>query len=182
MVSNRGDLRLALVADTHAQPHPAAQRWLRTWQPTAILHAGDIGARAVTDQLCELAPVFAVRGNIDPHTSDWPDQFVVDVREGNTLLLRILIVHIGVVGPRLRAEVAQLARARQAGLVVCGHSHVPFIGRERELTIFNPGSMGPRRFHLPIVFGTLTVTPQGIGLAHINCENEKPWLPDPWRI
>ena len=44
-------------------------------------------------------------------------------------------------------------------MVVCGHSHVPFIGRDRDLTVFNPGSIGPRRFHLPIVFGTMNVTP-----------------------
>ena len=70
-----------------------------------------------------------------------------------------------------------MARAERASLVVCGHSHVPFIGQERDLTVFNPGSIGPRRFHLPIVFGTIAVAPQGIRLAHVDCETGQPWLP-----
>jgi hypothetical protein len=61
--------------------------------------------------------------------------------------------------------------------VVCGHSHVPFIGRDRGLTVFNPGSIGPRRFHLPIVFGTMDVTPAGLRLGHVDCETGAPWTP-----
>ncbi|HEX3759569.1 MAG TPA: metallophosphoesterase family protein, partial [Kofleriaceae bacterium] len=58
-----------------------------------------------------------------------------------------------------------------------GHSHVPFIGRDRDLTVFNPGSIGPRRFHLPIVFGTLVITPQAVRLAHVDCETGQRWMP-----
>jgi predicted phosphodiesterase len=91
--------------------------------------------------------------------------------------LRILLTHIAVAGPRLRAEVARMARAEGASLVVCGHSHVPFIGRDRDLTVFNPGSIGPRRFQLPIVLGTIAITPQAVRLAHIDCETGRPWTP-----
>jgi predicted phosphodiesterase len=68
-------------------------------------------------------------------------------------------------------------RAEDASLVVCGHSHVPFIGRDRGLAVFNPGSIGPRRFHLPIVFGTIDLSPTEVRLAHIDCETGTAWSP-----
>lgn len=168
-----GTLTIACVADTHSQPHAAIAERLAAIAPDAILHAGDIGDPAVIDGLAATAPVFAVRGNIDTRSA-FPDVLTIDVigRE-----LRIYLTHIAVVGPRLRGEVARAARAERAQLVVCGHSHVPFIGRDRELTVFNPGSIGPRRFHLPIVFGTLAITPQAVRLAHVDCETGQPWLP-----
>jgi uncharacterized protein len=175
-----GRLRLAVVADTHSQPHPRAAEYLAACAPDAILHAGDIGDREVLDRLSSIAPVLAIRGNIDVHAPDLPDVLTLDlVRsvEDPQPLLRMLLVHIGVHGPKLRAEVAATARAQGAQAVVCGHSHVPFLGRDRELTVFNPGSIGPRRFHLPIVFGTIDVTLTGLRLAHVDCETGAPWTP-----
>src|SRR3954465_8553218 len=60
-----GTLRLAVVADTHSQPHPQAADPLAARAPDAILHAGDIGDLGVLDQLARIAPVHAIRGNID---------------------------------------------------------------------------------------------------------------------
>ncbi|HVZ71073.1 MAG TPA: metallophosphoesterase family protein [Polyangia bacterium] len=171
-----GALRLAIVADTHSQPHPDALGQLAARRPDAILHAGDIGDLEVLDALAGVAPVLAVRGNIDTRASALPDILVLDL-VGHQRGTRLLLLHIGVSGPRLRADVARLARAEGASLVVCGHSHVPFIGRDRDLTVFNPGSMGPRRFHLPIVFGTMDIATTGIRLAHVDCETGEPWLP-----
>jgi uncharacterized protein len=170
-----GTLKIAVVADTHSQPHAAMRAHLAAIAPDAILHAGDIGDTAVIDQLAEAAPVFVVRGNIDTRQA-FPDVLTLDL-VGADQQLRIFLIHIGVNGPRLRGDVARMARAERASLVVCGHSHVPFIGQERELTVFNPGSIGPRRFHLPIVFGTIAVTPKGVRLAHIDCETGQPWSP-----
>jgi putative phosphoesterase len=170
-----GTLTIACVADTHSQPHAAIAGHLAAIAPDAILHAGDIGDPAVIDQLAATAPVFVVRGNIDTRAT-FPDVLTLDL-VGQGRQLRILMVHIAVAGPRLRADVARMARAEHASLVVCGHSHVPFIGQDRGLTVFNPGSIGPRRFHLPIVFGTIRVTPTGVRLAHINCETGLPWSP-----
>jgi predicted phosphodiesterase len=82
-----------------------------------------------------------------------------------------------VAGPRIRAEVARRARAAGSSLIVCGHSHVPFIGGERGLTVFNPGSIGPRRFSLPIVFGTIDLAPAGVKLAHVDVETGRAWMP-----
>ncbi|HEY0193957.1 MAG TPA: metallophosphoesterase family protein [Kofleriaceae bacterium] len=170
-------LTLAVVADTHSQPHAATRARLAALAPDAILHAGDIGDPGVIDRLAELAPTYTVRGNIDGHV-EFPDVLTLDVVDAQaTRRLRIFMTHIAVAGPRLRAEVARAAKAEQASLVVCGHSHVPFIGRDRDLTVFNPGSIGPRRFQLPIVFGAIRIAATGVRLAHIDCETGQPWLP-----
>jgi putative phosphoesterase len=165
------------VADTHSKPHPATGQRLRELAPDAILHAGDIGDLDVLDRLAEVAPVFAVRGNIDVRASHLPDHLVLDVIEGDARKLVILLVHIAVYGPKLRADVARVATREGAALVVCGHSHVPFIGRDRGLGVFNPGSIGPRRFSLPIVLGTIDVTETTARLAHIDCETGESWTP-----
>jgi uncharacterized protein len=165
-------VRLAVVSDTHSQPHAATAQRLRELAPDAILHGGDIGDLAVLDELASIAPVYAVRGNIDTHARDVPDVRILDVGD-----LRILLTHIAVYGPKLRAEVAKLAQAEKARLVVCGHSHVPFIGVDRGITVFNPGSVGPKRFSLPIVFGTIDLTPRGVKLAHVDVATGAVWLP-----
>jgi uncharacterized protein len=171
-----GGFRLAVVADTHSRPHPATAQRLAELAPDAILHGGDIGELAVLDELAKVAPVFAVRGNIDA-PSDVPDSRLIELVGGAAVKLRILLVHIAVYGPKLRAEVAKLALKQRASLVVCGHSHVPFIGRDRGLSVFNPGSIGPRRFQLPIVLGAIEVTDGSARLRHIDCETGKPWTP-----
>jgi uncharacterized protein len=163
--------RLVVVADTHSAPHPATLRIVADYKPDAILHAGDIGELAVLDDFARIAQLYAIRGNIDTHASDLPDVLVLDHPA-----LRMLIVHIGVYGPKLRAEVGKLARDEGARLVICGHSHVPFIGLDRGIYVFNPGSCGPRRFQLPIVFGTMELAPT-IKLAHVDCETGSKWLP-----
>ena len=66
-----------------------------------------------------------------------------------------------------------------ADLVVCGHSHVPFAARDRGLTVFNPGSIGPRRFQLPIVFGLIDISRERIDVRHVDCETGERWLPGP---
>ncbi len=176
-VRDDGSLRLAVVADTHSAPHPATTKHLRSLSPDAILHAGDIGDLRVLDELEAIAPLFAVRGNIDVRAPSLADVLTLDVIAGDASLLRILLMHIAVDGPRLRADAARLARSRDASLVVCGHSHVPLVARDRDLSVFNPGSAGPRRFRLPIVFGTIDVTRAAVRLAHFDCETGQPWNP-----
>jgi putative phosphoesterase len=171
-----GSFRFGVVADTHSKPHPAAAERLAELQPDAILHAGDIGELSVLDDLAKLAPVFAVRGNIDA-VSDVPELRLLELMSGATLKLRVLLLHIAVYGIKLRAEVARIAAKERASLIVCGHSHVPFIGRDRGLSVFNPGSIGPRRFQLPIVLGAIDITDTSASLRHIDCETGKPWTP-----
>jgi uncharacterized protein len=70
-------------------------------------------------------------------------------------------------------------RAKTAGahVIVCGHSHVPFLTRDDGLTVFNPGSIGPRRFHLPITFGLMTLADSRLMIEHVDCETGEKWLP-----
>jgi hypothetical protein len=171
-----GTARIVAVADTHSQPHARTAEHLTALRPDAILHAGDIGDLAVLDDLAAIAPLHAVRGNIDTRAHQLPDVLALELAGGGRQL-RLLLVHIAVYGPKIRADVAKLARAEKATLIVCGHSHVPFIGGERGLTVFNPGSIGPRRFQLPIVFGTIDITATGVRLAHVNCETGAAWSP-----
>jgi putative phosphoesterase len=174
-IGAEGMARLAVVSDTHSQPHPAMAARLAEIAPDAILHAGDVGDLSILDTLNKVAPAYAVRGNIDGHARDLPDVLVVDV--GAPARLRILMTHIALNGPRLRPAVARMARTEGAALIVCGHSHVPFIGRDGGLAVFNPGSIGPRRFALPIVLGTIDLTPAGLKLAHVDAATGETWLP-----
>jgi putative phosphoesterase len=172
-----GALRLVVVADTHSEPHPRAAEIIRSLRPDRILHAGDIGDLDVLRGLAEIAPISAVRGNIDVHAAELPDSLTLDVREGGESLFKLLLLHIAVYGPKLRPDAARLARAERTAIVVCGHSHVPFIGRDRDLTVFNPGSIGPRRFQLPIVFGVLDVRDRRVSMKHVSCETGEDWAP-----
>lgn len=172
-----GALRLVVVADTHGEPHPSSRDRISAQHPDAILHAGDIGDLKVLDELKEIAPTWAVRGNIDVHAPELPEALAIDVCDGDAPLFTILLLHIAVYGPKLRAEVAQRARAEGASVVVCGHSHVPFIGRDKGITVFNPGSIGPRRFHLPVVFGVIDVRGGRVDMRHVDCESGELWTP-----
>lgn len=174
-------LLLGVVADTHGKPHSNATQVLRAEgaaQPLdAILHGGDVGDLAVLDALAEVAPVIAVRGNIDGAGSTLPDLVELCIDDEGATVLRVLLTHIAVYGPKLRAEVAREAQRVDASIVVCGHSHVPFLGRDRGITMFNPGSIGPRRFKLPITLGMMRITRDGVSLWHIDCETGQRWRP-----
>lgn len=176
-LDQKNRLRVAIVADTHSHPHTRAPELLREQRPAAILHAGDIGDLGVLDDLAAIAPVIAVRGNIDERAPHLPDVVAIDVCANEQSALRLIITHIGVYGNKLRADVAELAARHGARVVVCGHSHVPFLGRDRGLTVFNPGSIGPRRMHLPIVFGMMEIAAGRLGFRHISCETGKDWIP-----
>jgi putative phosphoesterase len=176
-LSAQGALRLAIVADTHSHPHPKTAKWIAALSPDAVLHAGDVGDLVVLDELERLAPVIAVRGNVDERASFLPDVVTIDVRSGDASAMKLVLTHIAVYGPKIRADAARLATASGARLVVCGHSHVPFIGRDRGLTVFNPGSIGPRRIHLPIVFGVLEIAAGKLSLRHVDVETGKDWVP-----
>ncbi len=172
-----GALRVAIVSDTHSAPHPESLRLVAELSPDAILHAGDIGDLAVLDRFGEIAPVIAVRGNIDERAPDLPDVVAIDVRDGDASALKILLTHVAVAGIAIRADAARVARSRGASVIVCGHSHVPFYGSDRGLTVFNAGSIGPRRFRLPIVFGVLEIADRRLTLRHVDCETGARWLP-----
>lgn len=168
-------VRVAVISDTHSRPHPDARRWIEALAPARILHGGDVGSLDVLARFEEIAPVIAVRGNIDGH--DLPGSIDVTFEKNGDALLRILLTHVAVNGPKIRADAARLARAYDASLIVCGHSHVPLAARDRGLTVFNPGSIGPRRFSLPITFGLIELSQAGVSLRHYDCETGRRWAP-----
>jgi uncharacterized protein len=172
-----GSLSVVVVADTHSQPDPRSAAIIAAQKPDHILHAGDIGTLKILDDLARMAPVIAVRGNIDAQVPGVPDAVTIDVRDGDRTITTLLLLHIAVNGPRLRADAVRLARASDAQIVVCGHSHVPFLGHDQGLFVVNAGSIGPRRFHLPIVFAVIDVGRDGITMRHVSCETGETWLP-----
>jgi len=138
-------LTVGLISDTHGLLRPGAVEALRG--SDFIVHAGDIGDPAILAALARLAPVTAVRGNVD--RGSWaaalPETAVLTV--GDAV---IFVIH----------NLAALDRDPvTAGfrVVVSGHSHRP-AWREQDGVLFvNPGSAGPRRFTLPIALGRLRV-------------------------
>jgi uncharacterized protein len=178
-----GGLRLAIVADTHGHPHPNSSRLIASQKPDAILHAGDIGALGLLDTWQAIAPTFVVRGNVDGHGPKLPDTLELVLTSSaasnseGPLPLTLLMLHVGLYGPRLQANATRLAQQYGSRLVICGHSHIPFIGQERGITLFNPGSMGPKRFSLPIVFGMFELTRGRVQLWHVDCATGETWTP-----
>ena len=170
-------MNIAVVSDTHSEPHENALSIVRGLAPDLILHGGDIGKLNVLDELEKIATLVVVRGNIDPHGQGLADVEEIHIQQGERVALRILLTHIAVYGPRLRAEVRSLAQDCQTDLVVCGHSHVPFLGRDRNIGLFNPGSIGPRRPPLPICLGHIQLNEKGVHFRHIDCETGTDWTP-----
>ncbi len=172
-----GSVRLGIVADTHSAPNERGLVQLAAQKPDFILHGGDIGELWVLERLAEIAPVHAVRGNIDVRASDLPEVLTLELVHEERTQITLMLTHIAIYGARIRADAAKRARAQKASVIICGHSHVPFIGQERGLTIFNPGSMGPKRFHLPILFGAMDLSPTAVSLRHFDCETGAVWTP-----
>ncbi len=116
----------------------------------AIVHGGDIGKREVLDELREIAPVTAIRGNIDTWATDMPDSDVIEVESR-----RFFIVH----------DVNELnidPRAAGFDMVISGHSHKPKVIEVDGVLFLNPGSAGPRRFSLPVTLALLTIAAERI--------------------
>jgi len=136
---------IGVISDTHGLLRPEAVQALRG--VGHILHAGDIGAAAVLAELRKIAPLTAVRGNVD--RTAWarslPEKEVFQVECVSIYMLHILDKL------DLKPEGAGFS------VVVYGHSHVPKQAWKNGVLYFNPGSAGPRRFQLPVTVGKLVV-------------------------
>jgi uncharacterized protein len=144
------ELLIGVISDTHGLLRPEALEALAGAK--LLIHAGDIGSTDILPALARLAPVEAVRGNVD--TEAWarsiPETAVVEV-QGRTLY----VLH----------DLKQLdldPRAAGFDAVISGHSHVPANEMRNGVLYFNPGSAGPRRFRLPVTVGRLWVSSTGI--------------------
>jgi len=137
---------IGVVSDTHGLLRPEALAALRGSE--LIIHAGDVGRAGILEPLAEIAPVRAVRGNVDrgAWAEDLPEREVVELEQH-----RIYVLHdLG------ELEFDPAAAGFHA--VICGHSHRPKIETKEGVLYFNPGSAGPRRFDLPITVGQLRIS------------------------
>jgi uncharacterized protein len=136
---------IGVISDTHGLLRPEALAALRGVEH--ILHAGDVGDIAILDALREIAPVTAIRGNVDV-ASAFPELPATDVVElGGQLFYLVHSVHDLDINPK----------AAGVAMVVSGHSHKAKVEVKDGVVYFNPGSAGPRRFSLPITVGFVTV-------------------------
>jgi putative phosphoesterase len=138
-------IRIGLISDTHGLLRPEARIALSGVDQ--IIHAGDICDPKVLEDLAQIAPVVAVRGNND--RGSWADA----LQERETL-------QIGGVGVHVLHDLQELdidPPAAGIKVVVTGHSHRPIVKMERGVLYVNPGSAGPRRFTLPISVGFLEI-------------------------
>jgi putative phosphoesterase len=138
-------LTIGVISDTHGILRPQAIEALRGVD--RIVHAGDVGKPEVLDALRALAPVVAVRGNVDRgELARLRATRLVEV-EGRS----IYVLH----------DLAQLGLdVHAAGIhaVITGHTHRPTVEWDQDVLFLNPGSAGPRRFSLPVSLARITVT------------------------
>jgi len=110
-----------------------------------IIHAGDIGAPEILEELRALAPVTAVRGNNDRGRWARAVPLVAELKFGG---VAIHVLH----------DLAELKPGPGWRVVVSGHSHKPVVQERDGVLYVNPGSAGPRRFTLPIALGELKIS------------------------
>lgn len=139
-------MRIGVISDTHGLLRPEALAVLKG--ADHILHAGDVGDPAILNALRAIAPVTAIRGNIDERKACGflPSTEVLDLG-GRTFYM----LHDA---NQLDLDPAAAGFAA----VVSGHSHRPLIEWRKGVLFFNPGSAGPRRFSLPVTLGLLHIT------------------------
>jgi putative phosphoesterase len=144
MQTSKGML-IGVISDTHGLLRQEAVASLQG--SDYIIHAGDVGDPAILRELDEIAPVTAVRGNVD--RGGWASMLPeVNILEAGGVSIYVLHVLQTI---DLKPEAAGFAA------VVYGHSHVPKRETKNGVLYFNPGSAGPRRFRLPVTVGALTL-------------------------
>ena len=172
-VSEDGSLKLAIVSDTHSAPYAGATELIAGLHPNAILHAGDIGDLHILDQFAAICPVYAVRGNIDQRLPTLPDVLVL-----KSCQKKSFSPDFNVTRRSLWAQTA-IAGYPQSKIRRCFTGDMwplscSFHRSGHGYTVFNPGSMGPRRNGLPIVFGILELNAGNFRLSHVDCETGLP--------
>lgn len=142
--------RIGVISDTHGLLREQVASRLRGCD--LILHAGDVDSLPVLTRLRGIAPVVAVRGNMD--TGSWAR----DLQE----LEYLDIDGAGICMIHDRHELDVRALPAGTRVVVSGHSHKPHVERIDHLLYLNPGSAGPKRFNLPVSMALLHVEPDGM--------------------
>jgi hypothetical protein len=142
-------MKIGVVSDTHGLLRPEVAPALAGVE--RILHLGDVGKASILKELEKIAPVTAVRGNIDREgpCSKLPETEVLLLEGRYIYMLHDLnTLHLDPAAGKFAA-------------VLSGHTHVPNFYRRKGVLYFNPGSCGPRRFELPVSVGMLTISKDG---------------------
>jgi uncharacterized protein len=136
-------MRVGIISDTHSLLRPEAVQALAG--VNVILHAGDVGKAEVLTALKRVAPVFAVRGNVD--TEAWAQELplttIVELHGASFYVLHNL------------RELDLRPEAAKFDFVISGHTHEAAQFERNSVMYVNPGSAGPRRFHLPVTLALL---------------------------
>lgn len=143
-------MRVGVISDTHGLLRPEAIQALHGAEH--ILHAGDVGDPHILTQLQQIAPVTAIRGNIDEGgvCGHLPATEMIDLG-GHSLYMLHDVKQLD-----LNPEAAGIAA------VIFGHSHKPAVEWRRDVLFLNPGSAGPRRFQLPVTVAWLEIKPAAL--------------------
>jgi uncharacterized protein len=141
--ASRNVKTIGVISDTHGLVRPEAKAALRGCD--AIVHAGDIGKPDVLDELAELAPLTAIRGNVDRWAVSLPDTSVLTL--GGK---RFYVIHNV-------KDIDLDPRSAGFAAVISGHSHLPESEMRDGVLYLNPGSAGPRRFKLPVSVARIRV-------------------------
>ena len=148
-MSEHKTTKIGVVSDTHGLLRPEVAPALKGVE--RILHLGDVGKPSVLQALGQIAPVTAIRGNVDREgpCSELPETEVVLIADRYVYMLHDLkTLHLDPAAGKFAA-------------VLSGHTHVPNFYQRKGVLYFNPGSCGPRRFELPVTVGLLTVGEDG---------------------
>ena len=139
-------MRIGIISDTHGLLRPEAVQALQGVK--LIVHAGDVGSPEILPELKAIAPVFAVRGNVDtqPWARELPLTTVVEAGGASFYVLHNL------------RELDLKPEAAKFDFVVSGHTHQADQHEQNGVIYLNPGSAGPRRFHLPITLAVLDLS------------------------
>jgi putative phosphoesterase len=142
---------IGVISDTHGLLRPQVVQALAGVE--LIIHAGDIGDPLILPRLERIAPVQAVRGNVDrgAWAADLPLTRVVEVGD----------VHLYVLHELFNLDLDPAAAGFAA--IIFGHSHSPHLEHQNGVLFLNPGAAGPRRFTLPVTLARLRV--QGASLT-----------------
>jgi len=141
---------IGVISDTHGLLRPEALTALAGVEH--ILHAGDVGDSAILEALAEIAPVTAIRGNVDTEgeCADLPETEAVML--GGRLFYMVHAIEDMDISPI----------AAGVGVVVYGHSHVARVEQRGDVLYLNPGSAGPKRFKLEVTLALVTISEGGV--------------------
>jgi uncharacterized protein len=150
---------IGLISDTHGLVRPEVHTALAGVE--VILHAGDVGADDILDELALIAPVLAIYGNTD--APGRPRLTETLVHQVGDVVIRVTHGHeLGAPTPA-----ALLARYDER-VIVYGHTHRPLVHRAGDRLAINPGAAGPRRFDIVPTVGRLTVAGRDVDVEIVN--------------